>query len=122
MKIGDSAFFYHSNCKEPGIAGTVDIVKEYYPDHTQFDPKDPHFDPKSSESDPRWIMVDVKFNRHLDRFVTLKELKALHQQHKKQGKGPLANLSLFTTARLSVQSLTKTEFEYVLKLSEDAES
>ena len=28
MKLGDKAFFYHSNCKEPGIAGIVEIVKE----------------------------------------------------------------------------------------------
>ena len=30
----------------PGIAGVVEIVKESYVDHTQFDKKDPHFDPK----------------------------------------------------------------------------
>lgn len=28
MKKGDIAFFYHSNCKEPGIAGTMEIVRE----------------------------------------------------------------------------------------------
>ena len=37
MQRGDLAFFYHSNCDEPGIAGVVKIVKEGYPDHTAFD-------------------------------------------------------------------------------------
>ena len=47
MKAGHQAFFYHSNTKPPGIIGLVDIVKESYVDHTQFDSKDPHYDPKS---------------------------------------------------------------------------
>ena len=25
MKVGDKAFFYHSNCKKPGIAGIVEV-------------------------------------------------------------------------------------------------
>ena len=49
MKVGEKAFFYHSNTKPPGIIGIVDIVKEAYVDHTQFDPKDPHYDPKSKK-------------------------------------------------------------------------
>jgi predicted RNA-binding protein with PUA-like domain len=32
MKQGELAFFYHSNCKEPGIAGTMEIVREHSPD------------------------------------------------------------------------------------------
>ena len=32
MKKGDIAFFYHSNCKEPGIVGTMEIVREHSPD------------------------------------------------------------------------------------------
>lgn len=32
MKIGDLAFFYHSNTKTPGIAGIISICKEGYPD------------------------------------------------------------------------------------------
>lgn len=31
MKVGDLAFFYHSNCKQPGIVGIVKVVKEGYP-------------------------------------------------------------------------------------------
>ena len=47
--MGQQAFFYHSNTKPPGIVGIVDIVKEAYVDHTQFDPKDPHFDAASKK-------------------------------------------------------------------------
>ncbi len=121
MKVGQSAFFYHSNCPLPGIAGLVDIVRESYPDHTQFDPADPHYDPKSQKEDPKWSMVDVKFVRDLKRFISLKELKELHLEHKTK-KGPLANLALFTRARLSVQPLTKKEFEFILALEDQDEA
>ena len=50
-------FFYHSNCKEPGIVGVVEVVKPGYPDHTAFDKKDPHYDAKSDIENPRWFMV-----------------------------------------------------------------
>jgi len=63
MKLGDLAFFYHSSCPEPGIAGVVEVVREAYPDPTQFDSSDPHFDPKSPKDSPRWSTVDVKLVR-----------------------------------------------------------
>ncbi len=34
MQKGDLAFFYHSNCKPPGIVGICEIVSDAYPDHT----------------------------------------------------------------------------------------
>ena len=77
MKIGDEVFFYHSNCKEPGIVGIMKIASEPYPDPTQFDPESKYYDPKSSEEEPRWMLVDVEFVRKLARTITLTELKAL---------------------------------------------
>ena len=121
MKKGDLAFFYHSNCKPPGIIGLVEVVKEAYVDHTQFDKKDPHYDPKSSKDNPRWRMVDVKFVRDLKRYIALPELKELHLKHKGTN-GPLAKLALFTKARLSVQPLTKEEFDYILDLEAKSDS
>src|SRR3546814_20822975 len=38
MKEGDLCFFYHSVVDPTGIAGICEVVKEAYPDHTQFDP------------------------------------------------------------------------------------
>jgi predicted RNA-binding protein with PUA-like domain len=48
MKIGDQAFFYHSGCAEPGIAGICEICSEPYPDATQFAADSPYFDASSS--------------------------------------------------------------------------
>lgn len=122
MKTGQKALFYHSNVKAanggPGVAGIVEIVKEAYVDHTQFDVKDPHYDPKSAKDNPKWKMVDVKFVRELKRFIPLSELKELHIDHKSSG-GPLAKVALFTSARLSVQPLTLEEFEYILSLEKN---
>ena len=63
MQKGDLAFFYHSSCPEPGIAGIVKIARAAYPDHTAWDPDNEHFDPKSSPANPIWYMVDVKLER-----------------------------------------------------------
>ncbi|XP_013414514.1 thymocyte nuclear protein 1 [Lingula anatina] len=115
MKIGQLAFFYHSNCKVPGIVGIIKIVKESYPDHTQFDKKDIHYDPKSKKDDPRWHMVDVQFVRMLKRYIPLSELKEIHHKHKDSG-GPLKSLALFTRARLSVQPITKEEWDFIMSL------
>ena len=76
MKIGDEIFFYHSNCKEPGIVGIMKVASEPYPDPVQFDKKSRYFDEKSSKDNPRWILVDVEFVRKLSRNITLTEIKA----------------------------------------------
>ncbi|KAJ3590509.1 hypothetical protein NHX12_008460 [Muraenolepis orangiensis] len=115
MREGHQAFFYHSNCKEPGIAGVMEVVKEAYVDHTQFDKKDVHFDGSSKPENPKWSMVDVQYRRTLRRFIPLAELKKHHLQHSAKG-GALKNMALFTRARLSVQPLTSEEFDFVLDL------
>ncbi|XP_065801532.1 thymocyte nuclear protein 1 isoform X2 [Muntiacus reevesi] len=117
MRLDEEAFFYHSNCREPGIAGLVKIVKEAYPDHTQFEKNSPHYDSSSKEDNPKWSMVDVQFVRMLRRFIPLAELRAHHEAHKASG-GPLKNMALFTRQRLSVQRLTREEFDFILSLEE----
>lgn len=42
------------------VIGIVEVVRESYPDDTQFDPKNPHFDPRSGKEEPKWDMVDIK--------------------------------------------------------------
>ena len=71
MRIGDKVFFYHSNCKEPGIVGISSVASEPYPDPTQFDPESKYFDPKSDTDNPRWMLVDVEFVRKLKKSITL---------------------------------------------------
>ena len=74
MKPGDLAFFYHSSCDEPGIAGVMEVASPAYPDPTAFDPRHHHFDPDSSPDSPRWLLVDVRLVRKLGRIITLTEL------------------------------------------------
>ena len=57
MKKDDKLLYYHSSCKQPGIVGIVNVVKEAYPDHTQFDSKSDYYDSKSTKEKPIWWMV-----------------------------------------------------------------
>ena len=79
MRIGDNAFFYHSNCEIPGIYGQMTICKEAYVDHTAFDKKAKYYDPGSKIEAPRWLMVDVEFKKKFNKIVSLKELKSFNE-------------------------------------------
>ena len=108
MQVGDQAFFYHSNCKVPGIVGTMEIASKAYPDHTAFDPSEKYFDSKSDPENPRWLMVDVRYIRHLDRMITLGELRLQKQ---------IADMKLLQRGnRLSVLPLSKKEWQYILNM------
>jgi predicted RNA-binding protein with PUA-like domain len=110
MKKGDLAFFYHSSCEVPGIAGIVSVVKSGYPDETAFDRKHHHYDPESRPSDPRWYVVDVKFQRKFKRIVTLDDLR-------KHADNALAELVLLRRGnRLSVTPVAKKDWDFILKL------
>lgn len=75
IKPGDLAFFYHSSCTPPGIAGVVKVIKAGYPDSTAWDIQSDHFDPASTPENPRWYMVDVQLVKKFSHFVTLDEIK-----------------------------------------------
>jgi len=108
MQVGDQAFFYHSNCKVPGIVGTMEIASKAYPDHTAFNPSEKYFDSKSDPENPRWLMVDVRYIRHLDRMITLGELRLQKQ---------IADMKLLQRGnRLSVLPLSKKEWQYILNM------
>lgn len=110
MKRGDQVFFYHSNCKEPGIVGLMKIAKEGYPDHTAFDPEAQYYDPKSDPENPRWVMVDVKYIRHLKRNISLRELKPYADD-------ALKDFALLRKGnRLSIMPVTKDQWEFILSL------
>ena len=80
MEIGDQAFFYHSNCKIPGIVGLMEIVSKDIIDPTQFNIKSKYFDPKSDKSNPRWDCVKVKFLFKSKEIISLQELKSLFNE------------------------------------------
>ena len=108
MQVGDQSFFYHSNCKVPGIVGTMEIASKSYPDHTAFNPSEKYFDSKSDPENPRWLMVDVRYIRHLDRMITLSELRLQKQ---------IADMKLLQRGnRLSVLPLSKKEWQYILEM------
>ncbi len=107
MQVGDMVIFYHSNATPIGPAGVARIVRTSYPDHTQFDPASPYFDPKATEDVPRWFMVDVAFVKKFPRTITRDELKKV---------SALNGLMLWTHSRLSINPLTKKEFEAILSL------
>ena len=107
MKKGDQVLFYHSSSKPAAIVGTAEVVREAYPDHTAFDPKDPHFDPKSKPESPAWFMVDLKALKPLAQPVTLEQVKKTKS---------LQTMALVRLGRLSVQPVTEEEWETVMKL------
>jgi predicted RNA-binding protein with PUA-like domain len=109
MQPGDLAFFYHSSCEIPGIYGLLEIASAGYPDPSQFNPKSKYFDPASRRDQPRWFLVDVRYQRHLKRPITLAELRG----HEKKLKGFKL---LARGSRLSVMPVAPEHWEYVLRL------
>ena len=108
MQRGDQAFFYHSSCAVPGIAGIVSIVRESYPDFTACDPRSPYHDPASTPDKPRWYMVDVRHVRTFSRVIGLQELKRCPA---------LAGMPLLMRGtRLSVMPVTAEQWAAILAL------
>ncbi|KAJ6442550.1 short-chain dehydrogenase reductase sdr protein [Purpureocillium lavendulum] len=114
MNAGDKAFFYHSNCKEPGIAGTMEIVREFSEDKSARRPGTPYYDASSTRENPRWSLVHVEFRSKLAVPITLRELRELG----KPG-GPLENMQMLKQSRLSVSRVSKEEWDALCKVADD---
>jgi len=109
MQKGDLAFFYHSNCKPPGIVGICEIVSGAYPDHTAFDPNEKYYDSKSDPENPRWLMVDVRYRRKTRRLISLEEIKQLGDR--------LEGFPLIRRGnRLSIMPVSKEHWDFILSL------
>ena len=93
MKVGEQAFFYHSN-QDKAVVGIVEVIKPYYPDPT--------------DESGRFGMVDVNAVRALERPVTLEAIKADRR---------LAKMILVVNSRLSVQPVSAEEWRIVLALA-----
>lgn len=93
MKVGDLAFFYHSNTGKE-IVGIAKVTKEYFQDPTT--------------KEEAWVAVEFEPVRKLGRAITLMEAK----NDKK-----LQNMELVKLVRLSTSAVTKDEWEHILKLS-----
>jgi len=107
VKKGDLVLFYHSSCKETGIAGVMKVVKAAYPDPAQFDADSKYFDAKSDPQNPRWYCVDVQFAEKFTEVIPTKLLKADAQT---------AQLSIFKHGRLSIAPVTAAQWRAVQRL------
>lgn len=90
MNQGDEVLFYHSNAEPPAVVGIARVCREAYAD-----------------ADPRWSLVDLAFVARLPRLIPLDDIKA---------QPALAEMQLVRNSRLSVQAVTKAEFERVKKM------
>jgi predicted RNA-binding protein with PUA-like domain len=105
IKVGDKAFFYHSNCTPPGIVGIIEIVKSGYPDNSAFDKKSKYFDPKSTSENPIWYKVNVRFIKKFHQLVSLEILKSAPE---------LKNMQLTRKGnRLSISKVTESEWNFI---------
>jgi predicted RNA-binding protein with PUA-like domain len=96
MRIGDRAFFYHSNIGKE-IVGVVEVVREAYPDPTVA-PDDPKGD---------WVCVDMKAVQPFATPVTLAAIKA---------DPAFADLALVRMSRLSVSAVSAAHWKALCKL------
>lgn len=94
MKVGDRAFFYHSNIGLEAV-GIMEIVREAAPD--------------STDDSGKWIAVEVAPVEPLPRPVTLKTMKA---------EPALAGMAMIRQSRLSVSPVTEEEYACILKLAQ----
>lgn len=106
MKAGDLFLFYHSGDSK-GVVGIGEIIRANLPDVTALDKNDDYFDPKATKEKNPWIAPKVAFVSKFKHMVTLAEIK----QDKR-----FKDMILLKIPRLSVQPVTKEQFEIIIKL------
>src|SRR5438552_391259 len=92
MRLGDKVLFYASSADPSGVTGLAEVSREAVPE-----PKDPD-----------WVMVEIKFVKKFPQVVSLETLK--------ETKGLENMMVIRKGARLSIQPVTKGEYEIVVKL------
>ena len=113
MRIGDLGLFYHSSIAEPAAVGICRVIKEAYPDFTQFDRDSEYFDGRAKPDKPLWLMVDVEFVEPLEHPVTLARMR---------DEPRLMGMALLKRGqRLSVQPVMPHEWNIVMELAKTAE-
>lgn len=114
MHEGDLAFFYHSNCKLPGIVGIMRIVRAGYPDDSAWTPGHKYHDPKSSPENPRWYRVDVGFERKFTQTLSLERLKLAPE---------LSDMPLVRRGnRLSIMPVSRPQWDFILGMLPDPQA
>jgi predicted RNA-binding protein with PUA-like domain len=108
MHVGDGVLFYASNAEPSGVTGLAEITRAGYPDHTSWTKGHKYFDAAVDRETPTWFMVDLGFVERFPETVSLATLKATAglEQMVVTRKG----------SRLSVQPVTRAEFDIVCRL------
>ena len=108
MQVGDGVLFYASNATPSGVTGVAEVVREGYPDHTAWTRGHTYFVDAAQKDAPVWFMVDIGFVERFPAVVPLETLKTTRglEQMMVTKKG----------SRLSVQPVTKAEFDIVVRL------
>jgi predicted RNA-binding protein with PUA-like domain len=108
MQLGDGVLFYASSADPSGVTGLAEIARAGYPDHRAWEKGHVYFDPASTKDKPIWYMVDLRFVEKFPAIVPLETLK--------HTKGLEQMVVTRKGSRLSVQPVTKQEFDIVVKL------
>lgn len=108
MKAGDKVLFYASNADPSGVTGVAEISREAYPDKFATKKGHKYYDEKATAENPIWYMVDIRFVEKFPAIVSLETLK----------KTPGLEKMVVTQkgSRLSIQPVTKGEFDIVVKM------
>ncbi len=96
MKKGDLFLFYHSSTEPTGVVGIGKVVDAGLPDKT------------SKENPNPWLAPKVQFVKKLKNIVTLDQIKKDKR---------LKDMVLVKIGRLSVQPVTKQQYETILKIA-----
>jgi len=108
MQVGDDVLFYASNAEPSGVTGLARIARAGYVDEYQFKVGHKYYDPDAREDKPAWYMVDIEF---VERFPATLSLETL-----KHSKGLEKMMVIKKGSRLSVQPVSKTEYDIVVRL------
>jgi len=114
MQVGDEVLFYASNAEPSGVTGFARIARAGYVDEYQFKPGHKYYDPDSSHEKPAWYMVDIEF---VERFPATLPLETL-----KHTKGLEKMMVIKKGSRLSVQPVSKGEYDIVARLARKLKS
>jgi predicted RNA-binding protein with PUA-like domain len=112
MQVGDGVLFYASNADPSGVTGLAEVVRAGYPDPTAFLKGHKYYDAGSKKDAPSWFMVDIGFVERFAGVVSLETLKAT--------RGLESMMVTQKGSRLSVQPVTKPEYDIVVKLGRKA--
>jgi len=108
MQVGDPVLFYASNADPSGVTGLARIARAAYPDAFAWQKGHKYYDPASTKEKPIWYMVDLEF---VEKFPAVVPLDVL-----KKTKGLEQMMVTRKGSRLSVQPVTKAEYDIVVRV------